>query len=462
MPNTGQLCVRSENLIRAVLFALCFLFSGAVVAQDLAGEWRIVECSAGSPPETVTMLFAADGTLRMTTTMPGSEPSTEAWRYELTKGELVITTRSGEITRHALEDTMGRIKVRAPFGFFVIERTPNHSLQPTGNGVPPLPVAELKTFGIRNADINKLFPLPSASSPAHEPMQYYGLLGDYIGGVWGTLFTAATVLGIFLTFLWSRRMDYRAKTYQVFAEMMRTHEEIVQSLRIGSRIGRDTFSSVLSEFYVIYKLTRNVVPDNSVWSIQNRVDIAYTCTFFGPHLASENILEDYGPDRIRQLFGAIHTERQAANSEKRQFGGHQLRLSHYFRNLFSAYTFIEGTKLSDDEKLALGKVLRSKLSNHEQAVLTLNIMSHLGAEWERTGLVEKYKPIKNLPSFFLTFDRSFIIKDRFPYINFEWETTAKETVKVHRFAFRRWSLVLLRRQPRRLAGRSSGPPSAAA
>lgn len=304
-------------------------------------------------------------------------------------------------------------------------------------------------------DFNKLIPLSNAAPPSHESMQYYGLLGDYIGGVWGTLLTAATVIGVFLTFWWSRRMDYRAKTYQVFAEMMRTHEEIVQSLRIGNRMGRDTFSTVLSEFYSIYKLTRNVVPDDSVWTIPNRVDIAYTCTFFGPHLASEEILKTYGNERIRQLFGAIHTERQASNSEKRLFGGHQLRLSHYFRNLFSAYTFIEKTKLSAEEKLALGKVLRSKLSNHEQAVLALNIMSHLGAEWERTGLVEKYKPIKNLPSFFLTFDRSFSIKERFPYVDFEWETTANDTVRVHRISYRRWSLVLLRRLPRHEKIRSS-------
>lgn len=288
-------------------------------------------------------------------------------------------------------------------------------------------------------------------------MQYYGLLGDYIGGVWGTLLTAATVLGVFLTFWWSRRMDYRAKTYQVFTEMMRTHEEIVQSLRIGSKTGRDTFSSVLSEFYAIYKLTRTAVSDDNVWSISARIDIAYTCTFFGAHISSEEILKDYGPEKIQELFGLIHTERQNNKSERRQFGGHQLRLSHYFRNIYSAYTFIDEAKLSNEEKISLGKVLRSKLSNHEQAVLALNIMSHLGAEWERTELVEKYKPIKNLPALFLTFDRLFKIKERFPYINFEWETTAQNTVKVHRIAFRQWSLVLLRRIPRHLTNRSSGP-----
>lgn len=304
-------------------------------------------------------------------------------------------------------------------------------------------------------NIDRLIPLQCTPSPEHEPMQYYGLLGDYIGGVWGTLLTAVTVIVVLLTYRGSRRIDYRAKTYQVFAEMMRTHEEIVQSLRIGNKTGRDTFSSVLSEFYVIYKLTRSVETDDLVWPISARIDIAYSCMFFGVHLSSEVLLKGYGPEKIKKLFGEIHTERQRNRSERRQFGGHQLRLSHYFRNLFSAYTFIDEAELPDEDKISLGKVLRSKLSNHEQAVLALNIMSHLGAEWERTGLVEKYKPIKNLPALFLSFDKLFTVKDRFPYVNFEWETTAQETVKVHRLIVRQWSLVLLRRLPRRLTNRSS-------
>lgn len=293
-------------------------------------------------------------------------------------------------------------------------------------------------------DINQLFPI-SPSSPASDPMQYYGLLGDYVGGFWGTIIAAVTLLGVLLTFWLSRKVDYRSKTYQVFAEMMRTHEEIVGSMRIGSRQGRDTFSSVLSEFYVIYKLTRQVISDDNTWPIQARIDIAYTCTFFGPHIVSEEVLKQYGEEPIKKLFGLIHAERQAERNDRRQFGGHQLRLSHYFRNLFSAYTFIDGTNLEENEKLALGKVLRSKLSNHEQAVLALNIMSHLGAEWERTGLVERHKPIKNIPAFFLTFDKSFKLKDRFPYVNFEWESTGMYAIKANRLDIGSWTVVLLRR-----------------
>jgi hypothetical protein len=68
------------------------------------------------------------------------------------------------------------------------------------------------------------------AAPASEPMQYYGLLGDYVGGVWGTGLAALTAIGVFATVWYTRRIDYKSKTYQVFVEMLRTHEEIVSSL----------------------------------------------------------------------------------------------------------------------------------------------------------------------------------------------------------------------------------------
>jgi len=298
-------------------------------------------------------------------------------------------------------------------------------------------------------DLSRVIP-SNLDSQTAATMQYYGLLGDYIGGAWGTAIATFTLAAVLATWWMSRRVDYSAKAFQIFAKMMRTHEEIVASMQVNSRKGRETFASILSEFYVIYKLTRKVVPDDAVWSIPDRVDIAYTCTFFRPHISTEEVLGEYGGENITKLFGAIHTERHNNENSRRAFGGHQLRLSHYFRNLYSAYSFIEETKLSSGEKVALAKVLRSKLSNHEQAVLALNIMSHLGQEWERTGLVEKYRPIKNVPKLFLTFDRDFILKNRFPYINFEWESDGKEVVKVDQFAIGAWSFILLRRKLRPL------------
>lgn len=305
-------------------------------------------------------------------------------------------------------------------------------------------------------ELSRFIP-PDLESQNATSMQYYGLLGDYIGGAWGTVIATLTLAAVLATWWMSRRVDYRAKTFQIFTEMMRTHEEIVASMQVNGRKGRETFASILSEFYVIYKLTRQVSPDDATWSVSDRIDIAYTCTFFGPHISTEELLRQYGGENITKLFGAIHSERQGNENSRRAFGGHQLRLSHYFRNLYSAYSFVDGTKLSTGEKRALAKVLRSKLSNHEQAVLALNIMSHLGQEWERTGLVEKYQPIKNVPKLFLTFDRTFLLKDRFPYINFEWESTGKEFVQINQKAIGTWSFILLRRKRRPLTSRSTGP-----
>jgi hypothetical protein len=260
------------------------------------------------------------------------------------------------------------------------------------------------------------------SSPASDSMQYYGLLGDYVGGLWGTAIGLLTVIGIFITLWYTRRIDYKSKTYQVFVEMLRTHEEIVSSIEVNELKGREAISLVLSEFYAIYKLVAQVAREGAGWSLDQRIDIAYTYTFFGPQFQTMKVLKNYDQARIKLVADGVTKERMNNDSDKRAFKGHQNRLSHYFRSLFSAFTFIHESDLSKREKLSLGKVLKSKLSNYEQALLAINSICHLGQEWERTQLLSTYKPIKNVPKDFFSFDDSFDLKTRFPYIEFEWES----------------------------------------
>jgi Putative phage abortive infection protein len=257
-------------------------------------------------------------------------------------------------------------------------------------------------------------------------MQYYGLLGDYVGGVWGTIIGAITLLVVFGTWRTSRRLDYKTKTYQVFAEMLRTHEEIISSIEVNGSRGRDAFAIVLSEFYFIYRATWELVPDYAVWSVRQRIDVAYTFMYYGLQLQTQRVLSKYDPELLKNVADHVTAERQRneaeeRQSEKRTFKGHQNRLSHYFRNLFAAYRFIDQSDLSEAEKRSLGKVLRAKLSNYEQAVLVLNIICHLGQAWERSSLLAKYQPIKNVPKDFFSFDERFALKNEFPYIVFEWE-----------------------------------------
>ncbi len=259
-------------------------------------------------------------------------------------------------------------------------------------------------------------------------MQYYGLLGDYIGGVWGTLFGVLTLIIVFATWRSTRQIDLKSKTYQIFAEMLRTHEEIVSSIRIGSQSGRDALEIILSEFYFIYRATRKIVPNYDEWNADQRIDIAFTMSYYGLQLHTQLVLKGYDPTKIQLVAELVTRARQRNEAlttpkDKRRFPGHQNRLSHYFRNLYNAYRFIDQSALSSEEKSALSQVLRAKLSNYEQALLALNIISHLGRPWERKGLVCLYWPFKNVPQNFFSFDEKFILKRRFPCVVFEWEAT---------------------------------------
>lgn len=104
------------------------------------------------------------------------------------------------------------------------------------------------------------------------------------------------------------------------------------------------------------------------------------------------------------------------------YGGHQHRLSHYFRNLFQAYKYLDQySDMTHSERYFFAKTLRSQLSTYEQVVFFLNSVSHLGWGWElgvnsNSNLVTKYQIIKNVPND-LMFDIDF---ERFyPEIKFE-------------------------------------------
>lgn len=263
--------------------------------------------------------------------------------------------------------------------------------------------------------------LPSYESLDKDAMAYYGLLGDYVGGVFGTLAAVVTLIFVYRTWRTTQQVQLRSGTFQILAEMLDTHEEIVSSIRLNAYVGRDAFVQILSEFYAIYRLV--VAADKQrVLTQDQRIDVAYTFMYYGPQLLATVVLEHYGKPLIKTIADSIHLERVTEQSSKRTFKGHQNRLSHYYRNIYGAFEFIDRSMLPLKEKQDISKVYRTKLSNYEQALLALNVISHLGRPWEDNLLLSRYQPIKNIPIAFFTFDREFKLKERFPYINFEWES----------------------------------------
>lgn len=111
------------------------------------------------------------------------------------------------------------------------------------------------------------------------------------------------------------------------------------------------------------------------------------------------------------------------------YGGHQYKLSHYYRHLYQTVKYINISDiLTYDEKYNYISFLRAQLSTPEQMLFAINAISSLGREWEFKGvlnkntnesLVTKYNLIKNIVD--ITIDNKVDLKSFFPDVTFQFE-----------------------------------------
>lgn len=269
----------------------------------------------------------------------------------------------------------------------------------------------------------------------------YGQLGDYVGGVWGTIISAITLALVYVTWMSTRRVARLQSTTAILAEMLKTHDAITESGEYSFWDRRGTPSLFLREFAAIYRQTRELIPSDQIWPIDTRIDIAYTFAFYGLNTQARHSLQSYGDADLKRVQDAVSgMRRKMALKNKDIFKGHQATLSHYLRNLFGMYTLIDKAALSQEEKIDLSKIVRTKLSNYDQALLALNVVSHMGRAWEVENFINKYKPFSNVPPLFFGFDEQFDVKARFPLSSFEWEQAVPSRPTVRTFTFRRWTL----------------------
>lgn len=283
-----------------------------------------------------------------------------------------------------------------------------------------------------------LMHIPSGTDSS-EVAAKYGAIGDFIGGYWGTLINliglAITVIFVYRTFALTRKTENRSKIYEIFSEMVRTHDSIIESFSYAGQSGREVFRTILREFSSVYKIVSSVSAARLIqWSINEKIDIAYTFVSFGPTWAAGEQLDMYDPQAIKEISNSVARLRDKATTMNKVFlRGHQGRLSNYYRNLYGIFSFIDSSPLGKTEKMDLAKVVRAKLSNHEQGLLALNIVSHFGRPWEEEGLLGRYQIIKNIPRKFFTFDAVTSIDALFPYVAYEWK---RKSIKMSTREFR--------------------------
>lgn len=223
----------------------------------------------------------------------------------------------------------------------------------------------------------------------------------------------------------------------IFREIQKANDDI------NNYYGRRGFPSIdkyleenraLKEFYDRIKKERPDVPFNNLLIL----DIAYLIVYYGLSDESQNPLEiainkNYCYKDFIPLINHLKSKSAKWDKEKRKndypaiigrgynykyYGGHQIRLGHYFRHLYQLVHFVnKQTFLSYQEKYDYLKTLRAQLSTYEQGVLLYNSLSSLGYKWEyqadpigiqinknndfrlslNNELITKYNLIKNLP-----------------------------------------------------------------
>lgn len=287
-------------------------------------------------------------------------------------------------------------------------------------------------------------------------------IGDTIGGIMNPFIGIAAVLVTFLAFY----IQFKANQQQLknfrkeldlnkfenqYYEMLRLHKENVNELsisciseeRLADNIyrnvdvikGREVFQYYLEELALLYNLIKVNMPDILDAEV---VVYAYRIFFQGREEVIRSTRNDHPNwmtvfNRLNDLtkLSKISNEskftlkvREFAKHEPKLFLNYQLFsgksavLAHYYRHLFQTVKFVtsQSDEIADyEEKRNYLRILRSQLSNHEQALLLYNWKSHYGGNWEdeRNKFFSDYRMIHNLNSS-LIFDE-YKLEDLFHY-----------------------------------------------
>jgi hypothetical protein len=264
--------------------------------------------------------------------------------------------------------------------------------------------------------------------------------GDFIGGYVGTIFALTSILLLYITLRSQIDLAKKDKFESKFFELLKLHRDNVSEIGIGEKYGKRTFVLMIREFREIFNIIIKVCNESkSKLSIEEKLNLSYIAFYYGVGPNSTRILNDslssFDKNIIDKIIPILENKDIAKEIMERRgfeftpFEGHQSRLGHYFRHLYSTVKYVDNRDMSEPEKYTYLKFLRAQLSNHEQALLFLNSISYLGKKWKEKGLISKYRFIKNIPKSFFSESSEVDIKSIYPNIKFEWEEVLESSLK---------------------------------
>lgn len=241
----------------------------------------------------------------------------------------------------------------------------------------------------------------------------WGQLGDFIGGIVGTLWALAGVL-LFYIALTEQRKDIKtnqeALGLQVEAlnkqveEFELQRKELVSSRKVYEQQTKTNriqqfeshFYALLNVYLKIKDSLNQLDKDNDYFkSLHTQIHLVYDDT-------TEIIV--HHNNLISIYINIFNKER-----------GH---LSHYFKCFYRLIKIVDlNLFLEDDEKVQYSKILRSQLTDYEQLIMQYNSYSRYGAK--ARPLILKYNLFKHAPIFQKTeFEFFFNIQKNFQLLDF--------------------------------------------
>lgn len=261
-------------------------------------------------------------------------------------------------------------------------------------------------------------------------MSATGNIGDFVGGVVGTVLSFASVFLLILTLTDQRDQNKLDRFGQTFYEMLHIHNDNVTSMKlkdVDNTTGRDVFTKLVTDYEHIYDIVhgcfeniRNLVPlsgkdkeeknailermqeylEDKQKTIRLNMRIAYGFFFYGSEkflLKSEIPVENEILEHVKNLLV----------SGNNMVCSHNVLLGHYYRHMFQMLKVVENASFLDEkEKYRYAKQLRAQLNDDEQVLLYYNSLSDIGKDWienlnqkkrKKMCLIARFRMIKNIP-----------------------------------------------------------------
>lgn len=231
-------------------------------------------------------------------------------------------------------------------------------------------------------------PMLNFGSPIDK--QIFGLFGDFVSGLVGSIWALAGVI-LFYVALSEQRRDFETNRDALKTQM--------QSLNLQSY----EFKNQQQEL----AMSREISREQNITMKKQQFD----ATFFSflqlraeivKSLPKKNSASDYFQTQKTALLQEFNSK---ASVEERHitavehyttfYYGHKEELSHYYRSIYRIIRFVDDSDLNEKDKYLYAKIFRSQLTESELFFLFYNAQTPYGGNFRQ--LILKYNLLKHLP-----------------------------------------------------------------